>query len=407
MRILLLDCFSGISGDMTVGALCDLGVSPSALEWELSKLELEDHHLHFGREMRQNIAGVKFGVHGGSTHHDHCGEHDHDHDHVHGRSHRDIRTLLEGSGLSEFVKTHALGIFRRIAEAEGKIHGQPPGDVTFHEVGALDSIVDIVAVCVGVEALGVQKVFVSGLSDGQGWTDSAHGRFPVPVPATVELLRGFPLRLGDGDKELITPTGAAIVAQFAVAGEAVPPLRIERVGYGLGTRDLPDRPNALRAVLGEMESDSGADRVALLETNLDDLSPEIAGATLNLLLVKGALDAWITPLQMKKNRPGFSLSLLCEPARSDEFADVILRETSAFGLRKQLIERVTLERHFEEVTTAYGTVVVKVGTRNGETLQVAPEFESCLEVARAKGVSVREVMAAAGIARKSSAPVSK
>ena len=395
MRVLHFDCFAGISGDMTVGALCDLGVAPSAFEWELSKLAVEDHHLHFGREMRQHIEGVKFGVHGGHTHHDHC--EDHDHGHGHGRSHREIRLLLEKSELSDFVKTHSIGIFARIAEAEGKIHGQPAEDVTFHEVGALDSIVDIVCACVGLEQLGVEKIYVGALSDGQGWTESAHGRFPVPVPATVELLRGFSLQLGDGDQELITPTGAAILAEFALPGEPVPPLHIEKIGYGLGTRQLPDRPNVLRAVLAEVASSSSVDQVALLETNLDDLSPEIAGATASFLLEKGALDVWLTPVQMKKGRPGFVLSVLCEPARASDFVDQIFRQTSAFGLRRQLIDRVVLERRLEQVATPFGEITVKIGSHNGETLQIVPEFESCLAAARAAKVPVREVMSAAAI----------
>lgn len=393
MRVLFLDCFAGISGDMTVGALCDLGVAPSAFEWELSKLELEDHHLHFGREMRRNIAGVKFGVHGGHTHHDHC--EDHEHGHVHGRSHREIRDLLGASELSDFVKEHALGIFRRIAEAEGKIHGQPADDVTFHEVGALDSIVDIVATCVGLEQMGVEKIYVGALSDGQGWTESAHGRFPIPAPATVELLRGFAVRIGDGEFELITPTGAAILAEFAMPSEPVPPLRIEKVGYGLGTRELPDRPNVLRAALAEVEVSSDEDQVALLETNLDDLSPEIAGATASLLMERGALDVWLAPVQMKKGRPGIVLSVLCEAARAEEFADQIFRQTSAFGLRRKLVDRIKLERRFEKVATPYGEITIKIGSRNGEDLQIAPEFQSCLAAAQAANVPVREVMAAA------------
>ncbi len=411
MRLLYFDCFSGISGDMTVGALCDLGVSPSTFEWELSKLELGDYHLHFGRETRQHISGVKFSVHEGATHQSKVEEHDHGHEHhghephhhhghehephTHGRSHRQIRELIEGSELSDFVKRHALGIFARIAEAEGKIHGQPPEDVTFHEVGALDSIVDIVAVCIGLEQLGVEKIHVSPLSDGRGWTHSAHGRFPIPAPATVEILREFPLTIGDGEHELITPTGAGILAEFATAGEPVPAFTPEKTGYGLGTRQLPDRPNVLRAILGQSAEKPTGDRVLLLETNLDDLTPELAGATLTRLLDEGALDVWFTPAQMKKNRPGFVLSVLCQPADGEKFADLILRETTAFGLRRQTIERVTLDRHFEKVSTPYGEITVKIGTRGGEVWQRAPEFESCRVAAGKAGVPVREVLRAA------------
>ena len=319
MKVLFLDCFSGISGDMTVGALVDLGVKPSTLEWELSKLDLGDFHMHFEREQRQNIEGVKFGIHEGATHtheqdehehheccghehghehshadehehaheheghghaheeheahshphshehthdeahdHDHGAEvhaHEHQHHHDHGRTHGQIRTLIEASGLSPFVKKHALGIFQRIAVAEGKIHGQPPADVTFHEVGALDSIADIVCACVGIEALGVEKVFISSLHDGRGTIECAHGTFPLPAPATLEILTGIPLGQIDEPHELITPTGAAIAAEFGAAFGPMPKLKTEKIGYGVGTRNLASRPNVLRAVLGELVAD--------------------------------------------------------------------------------------------------------------------------------------------------------
>ena len=313
MKTLFLDCFSGISGDMTVGALVDLGVKPSTLEWELSKLDLGDFHMHFNREQRQQIEGVKFGIHEGATHthaqdepaheHEHCCGHDHDHDHdhghahsheheehhhaphepaepdhshahehahdhdhgtevhhhehthhhhAHGRSHGQIRALIEASELSPFVKKHALGIFQRIAVAEGKIHGMPSADVTFHEVGALDSIADIVCACVGLEALGVEKVFVSSLHEGRGTIECAHGTFPLPAPATLEILTGIPLSQIDEPHELITPTGAAIVAEFGASFGPMPRIKSEKIGYGVGTRHLDSRPNVLRAVLGEL-----------------------------------------------------------------------------------------------------------------------------------------------------------
>ena len=309
MKTLFLDCFSGISGDMTVGALVDLGVKPSTLEWELSKLDLGDFHMHFNREQRQQIEGVKFGIHEGATHthaqdepaheHEHCCGHDHDHGHAHsheheehhhaphepaepdhshahehahdhdhgtevhhhehthhhhahGRSHGQIRALIEASELSPFVKKHALGIFQRIAVAEGKIHGMPSADVTFHEVGALDSIADIVCACVGLEALGVEKVFVSSLHEGRGTIECAHGTFPLPAPATLEILVGIPLSQIDEPHELITPTGAAIVAEFGASFGPMPRIKSEKIGYGVGTRHLDSRPNVLRAVLGEL-----------------------------------------------------------------------------------------------------------------------------------------------------------
>ena len=305
MKVLYLDCISGISGDMTVGALVDLGVKPSTLEWELSKLDLGDFHMHFERAQRQNLEGVKFGIHEGATHtheqddqahcdheghahehehgpdcgHDHTHEHEgehahshhehvdehgheheheahsHEHEHTHGRNHREIRELIEHSELSPFVKAHALSIFQRIAVAEGKIHGKPPEDVAFHEVGALDSIADIVCACVGIEALGVEKVFVSALNDGRGTVECAHGTFPLPAPATLEILHGIPLGQIEEPHELITPTGAAIVAEFGASFGLMPRISSEKIGYGVGTRELASRPNVLRAVLGTLIED--------------------------------------------------------------------------------------------------------------------------------------------------------
>ena len=271
---------------MTVGALTDLGVPPSTFEWELSKVDLGDFHMHFERQTRKNVVGVKFGIHEGTTHtheqdephahdhthgetcdhdhdhdhehkHDHGHEHEHSHDHghehVHGRNHREIRALIEASTLSDFVKEKSLAIFQRIAVAEGKIHGQPPEDVTFHEVGALDSIADILLTCVGIEALGVEQVLVSKLFDGSGWIDCAHGRFPVPSTATLEILRGIPFSQIDEPFEFITPTGAAIVAEFGSGFTTMPEITIEKIGYGVGSRDLESRPNVLRAVLGTLD----------------------------------------------------------------------------------------------------------------------------------------------------------
>ena len=295
MKVLYLDCFSGISGDMMIGALTDLGVQPSTFEWELSKVDLGDFHMHFERQSRQNIVGVKFGIHEGSTHtHDqdephahhhhehgeHCDhdheelvpesayghqeeneasaldshhDHPHEHEHVHGRSHREIRDLITASTLSDFVKEKSLAIFQRIAVAEGKIHGMTSEEVTFHEVGALDSIADIIGTCVGIEALGVEEVIVSKLFDGSGWIDCAHGRFPIPSTATLEILAGIPFSQIDEPFEFITPTGAAILAEFGSGFTTMPELVVEKVGYGIGTRELESRPNVLRAVLGELD----------------------------------------------------------------------------------------------------------------------------------------------------------
>jgi uncharacterized protein (TIGR00299 family) protein len=487
MRILFLDCFSGISGDMTVGALCDLGVKPSTFEWELSKLAIGDFHMHFERRHRQKIEGVKFGIHAGAVHthdqdedeeqtpsaehehahshahehedspcecehghthehehghkhhhhHDHEEEAEHGHEHAHGheehahahshehkhghghahthehehahepgRSYADIRALIDASDLSDFVKRHAQGIFRRLAVAEGKIHGLPVEDVHFHEVGALDSIADIVCACVGIEALGVEQIFVSPLSEGRGFVECAHGHFPIPAPATLEVLRGIPLGQIDEPYEFITPTGAAIAAEFAQSFGPMPRMKIEKIGYGVGARHLSSRPNVLRAVVGEMfhveqtaaeqsESNSASgyetDTVSQIETNLDDLSPELTGAVVDRLLSAGALDVFLTPAQMKKNRPGVLLTALCEPEAAGRMADLIFAETSAFGLRMSRKERLKLERRIETVETPCGPVSVKLGFKAGRMLQAAPEFESCRAVAERTGRPLREM----------------
>lgn len=401
MRILFLDCFSGISGDMTVAALRDLGVPEDVFLQALRDLHLGDEiHAHFRRDVRQNIAGTRFEVH--AHPHDgagHSHSHDESHPHIHGRSYRDIVALLDASALAPSVKSRAAAVFHRIAVAEGKIHGIPPADVGFHEVGAADSIADIVAACAGFDALGVDEVRASRLVEGTGWITCAHGRFPLPAPATLGILEGIPLRQVDEECEFITPTGAALVAEFSAGFGPMPALRIEKVGYGLGTRDTHPRPNVLRAVLGETgePDNSETDEVSQIETNLDDITPELAGAAMQRLFKAGALDVFFTAAQMKKNRPGFVLTALCHPDKTEELARILLTETSAFGVRVHRVQRYKLRREFREVETPYGPVKIKVGYLGDDLVQAAPEFESCRAVAEAAGVSVRDVHLAAWI----------
>jgi len=405
MRVLYFDCFSGISGDMTVGALRDLGVEEAVFQDALKALALDgEFHAHFRRDSRQNIAGWKFDVHAhehGHSHHEGAHHHGHEHHshHGHGRSFRQIRELVEKSALTDFVKTRSVAVFQRIAAAEGKIHGLPAEEVTFHEVGAVDSIADIVAACAGLEALGVDRVFSSKLVEGTGWVDCAHGRFPLPAPATLEILTGVPLRQIEESSELITPTGAALLAEFADSYGPLPEIRIEKIGYGLGTRDSAPRPNVLRAVLGECADtpDAEMDEITQIETNLDDFTPELAGATMERLFAAGALDVFFTPAQMKKNRPGFVLTVLASEEKASELARIILSETSAFGVRMHRARRMKLRREFREVETPYGPVRIKLGFLGDELVQAAPEYESCREAAAKAGVSVRDVHLAAWI----------
>ena len=415
MRILYVDCFSGISGDMMVGALADLGITPSTFEWELTKLDLGDYHLHFERQTRGGISGVKFDVHAGATHidpsldprspeadhldHSHHSEaHPHEHeDHFHecadgglknggkagqyersdSRSFSAIRKLLQTSELSDFVKRRAEAIFRRIGDAESKIHGVSIDEVQFHEVGALDSIADIVLTCIGLEALQTERVYFSELVDGQGTLRCGHGEYPLPAPATLEILKTLPIRQVAVPFELITPTGAAIVAEFQHVVGVFPKMRPIKIGYGLGTRELSERANVLRAVLGDLEESPSSDRIVELQANIDDLSPEILGAVQDRLFKAGALDAFFTPIQMKKNRPGILLSVLSRPSDRQKILELLFAETSTFGVRYREVDRVTLDREVVQVETPLGSIQVKIGRHLGKIVQVSPEFESC------------------------------
>ncbi len=387
-RLLYLDCLSGISGDMTVGALCDLGVEPEMLTSQLGKLSLGGTCFDFERQARQGISGMKFIVR--------------EHGHAHGRRWAEIRELIGASALSDFVRRQALAVFERVAIAEAKIHGVPVETVGFHEVGAIDSIADIVGACVALEALGRPRVIVSPLREGRGWVDCAHGRFPLPAPATLEILRGVELELVDESWESITPTGAALAREFAESFGPMPRMAIEQIGYGIGTRDLKERPNVLRAVLGRpaesAPNEYENDTIIEIETNLDDLSPEITGAVMERLLALGALDVTLTPVQMKKNRPGVQLSVLCEPTLEAKIVHTLLTETSAFGVRRSEKRRYKLERRFEKVQTAFGEITLKLGLLKGELVQVAPEFESCRAASEKTGEPLRLIYQAALVA---------
>jgi uncharacterized protein (TIGR00299 family) protein len=436
MKSLYLDIFSGISGDMFIGALIDLGIDSSRFNHELEKLGLDGYHVHITRQSKAAIEGVKFDVHISDDHHhhhhhdspdhehehahnDHHHEHSHDqghtHDHhhhdehAHGRTFTEIRKLILGSGLSAWVKDKAVKVFERVAIAEGRIHGLPPEEVHFHEVGAVDSIVDIVGACVALELLGRPRVLAGPVVDGTGWIDCAHGRFPIPAPATLEILsaRGVPITQCDEPNELITPTGAALLAEFAESFGPMDGLAATKIGFGLGTRDNRTRPNVLRAILGETASQTAndwqTDSVAVLETNLDDTSAEILGYFVERALAAGALDVFHTPIQMKKNRPGVLLTVLCGTADADKFTDLMLRETSAFGVRRSISERRKLQREFATVKTPYGEISVKLGKLNGKTIQAAPEFESCRAAAEKSGVTLRLVYESAHQAFNSNA----
>ena len=418
MKTLYLDIFSGVSGDMFVGALIDAGADANRLQQELRKLPLGGYHIHVSRSSKSSIEGVKFDVHltdahehdhahshGGSHTHEHS--HEHDHEHSHQRDFGEIRKLIDAAPLSEWVKQKSLAVFQRIAEAEGKIHGVPTDKVHFHEVGAVDSIVDIVGACIALEQLGKPRVLSGPVIEGSGWIDCAHGRFPIPAPATLAILgaRGVGISQCDEPHELVTPTGAALLAEFAESFGPMQGLVAGKIGFGIGTRDNKTRPNVLRAILGESEqggADSHAtghdweiDTVTVLETNLDDVSAEILGHFVQQALAAGALDVFHTAVQMKKNRPGVLLTVVCPDSEADRFTEMMLRETSAFGVRRRATERRKLRREFAQVETAFGTVSVKIGRLDGKIVQTAPEFESCQRVAERAGVPLKQIYDAA------------
>src|ERR1035441_8103469 len=387
MKTLYLDLFSGISGDMFIAALIDLGVEASQLEQELKKLRLEGYHLHVARGHKASLEGVKFDVHLSSDHghgeeshaHGHTHSHIHAHPHEHGRTFAQIRQLITDSQLSDWVKQKAVAVFQRIAVAEGKIHGVPPDQVAFHEVGAVDSIIDIIGACIALEMLGKPRLLASPVTEGTGWIDCAHGRLPIPAPATLAILgaRGIPLSQCAEPNELVTPTGAALLAELVESFGPMQGLVAEKIGYGLGTRDNKTRPKVMRAVIGESREEgqeTGAapgahdwetDTIAVLETNLDDLSAEILGNFMEKALAAGALDVFHTAIQMKKNRPGVLLTVLCAEPDGDKFSEMLMRETSAFGIRRYAAERRKLRREFVEVRTPHGSVTVKIGKLDG------------------------------------------
>ena len=425
MKTLYLDIFSGISGDMFLGAMVDLGVDFDALEAELKKLKLEGYTLSANRRQKCAIDGVKFDVHladggeGDHSHshsHDHSHEHSHSHDHEHSHEHShgsddghghsrnfaQISEMIHKSTLSDWVKQKSVAVFQRVANAEGKIHGMPPFEVHFHEVGAVDSIVDIVGGCIALELLGKPRVRSGPVIEGTGFIMCAHGRFPIPAPATLNILaeRGVAITQCEEPNELITPTGAALIAEFAEDFGPMQNLTPEKVAFGLGTRDCETRPNVLRAVLGKETTSTGGndwetDTISVLETNLDDISSEVLGDFVERALNAGALDVVHTPIQMKKNRPGVQLSVLCAEGDADKFCEMILRETSAFGVRRTLTERRKLQRETKTVTTPHGEVTVKLGLLNGEVVQVAPEYESCRAIAAQADVPLKAVYDAA------------
>ena len=380
MRICYFDCFSGISGDMVLGALLDCGVDPSSLQEELEKLGLPGWRLEVERANKKGFAATSVKV---------LVEEEQEE-----RHYEEIVALIAGSCLGERAKERALATFGRLAEAEAKVHGIRVEDVHFHEVGAVDSIIDIVGSCVALELLGIDRCYGSPVPWPGGSIATAHGLLPVPAPATAALLVGWPVRPTPLEAELVTPTGAALLTALAVP--ALPPLlRPERVGYGAGQMNLPDRPNVLRAVIAQAEQVPAGDSVVVVEANVDDMNPEWLPLAMEKVLAAGALDVFLVPVVMKKGRPGHLLQALCPEDRLEAVAEALLVHTTTLGLRYSRWERIKLERQELTVSTPWGEVRMKVGLLGERMLNAAPEYEDCRRVAEAAGQPLKAVYSAA------------
>lgn len=386
-KILFFDAPSGLAGDMVIAALVDLGVPEDVILDAVEALPLGGYHVHFGSRTRSGIVGTAFDVHVDDEQPE--------------RTWGAIRRILEKSKLSAGIKARALATFRRLAESEAKVHRMPIDDVHFHEVGAVDAIVDIVGSAAALEHLAA-KLVVSPLPMGHGRVKARHGILPLPPPAVVECLRGLPTYDAGIAFELVTPTGAAIVGAHAEGATRWPSMKPERTGWGAGTADLADRPNLLRVVLGDETTEASAKARAathvVLEANVDDATGELVASCIESLIAEGALDAWASPLTMKKGRPAFLLGALAERARADAIAAVMLRESTTLGVRRHEVDRVERPRRIETVATAYGPIPVKVAEGPYGPPQRKPEFDACAEAARAHRVPVREVVQAALVA---------
>jgi len=379
MRIAYFDCFCGAAGDMIVAALLDAGLEWERLRLELAGLELGSFEVSAAKVTRQGFAATSFRVNVTVP--------DPPHRHL-----KDIKQFIADSRLTPRVKEQATSVFVRLADAEAAVHGTSPESVHFHEVGAVDAIVDVVAACSALQLLAVDKVVCSPIPPGSGAVTCEHGVLPVPAPATAQLLKGVPLASCDEEGELTTPTGAAILTTLAAAYGPVPAMTLERVGCGSGTREGRRRPNLLRVLIGQAEGVGEVDEIVVLETNLDDLSGEVTGYAVGRLLDAGALDVFCVPIYMKKNRPAVLLTVLAAPQDADRLEAVLFAETASFGVRRSLARRNKLRRETLTVQTRYGPIRMKVGRRGQNQVTASPEYEDCRLAAESHAVPLREVM---------------
>ena len=387
-KIVYMDCAMGISGDMFLGAMVDLGVNPALIRDSVKELPIDPGEVEISttKEVRHSITATGFRVRARETRHH--------------RSFADISRMIEESGLQEGVKKLSLAIFRLIALSEGRIHGVPPEEVHFHEIGAMDSIVDIIGAAVAVEALGNPAFFASPVALGTGMAKTMHGTIPIPAPATIDILKGVPVTAGPAPFELTTPTGAAIIKTLAEGFGPMPPMTVEAVGYGAGKKDFAGAANLLRAMMGRASSakgkeDTTKEGLLVLETNLDDTTPELCGWLMERLFAAGALDVFYTQAQMKKSRPGLLLTVLATEEKKQDLLKTIFTESTTLGVRASHVERHCLERRTEKADTPYGLVSIKVSFYKGRAVNAEPEYEDCRRIALEKGAPLKAVMTAA------------
>jgi uncharacterized protein (TIGR00299 family) protein len=374
-----LDAFSGLSGDMLVGALLDLGLDFNTFKSAMASLSMQDFELQLRRRELSGISAARFEVQVSQSQPE--------------RHLRDIRNIIEDGRFTDSVKAKALGIFSALAEAEAKIHSSTPEEVHFHEVGAVDSVIDIVGTAWCLDMLGIGELLVSPLPMGKGFAKTRHGKIPIPAPATLELLRGFSLKLGDGEGEMVTPTGAAVLKSLAASATLPLAFEVQRVGYGAGTKAFSDRPNVLRILMGERAGALGTDELLEIQTNIDDLNPQIYDHLCQRLFAAGARDVTLTPAIMKKGRPAITVSVLAETALREAIAAVLFEETTTIGIRFHPVSRLKLEREIKEVSTRWGMIRVKVSRRGRQPLTISPEYDDCRRAAAAHNVALRVVMA--------------
>jgi len=379
MRGLYLDCFSGVSGDMFLGALVDLGVEAAHLKTQLGKLPVGGYRLSTRRVTRGGLSGTKVDV-------------EIDRSPQRERGLRDIARIVEGSRLSAEVRRRAMAAFTTLVEAEARVHRLPRERIHLHEVGATDAIVDIVGTMAGLERLGWPRVVCSPLHVGRGMTAMEHGTFPVPGPATVEILKGVPVYSTHVEGELVTPTGAALAATLAADFGPLPPMRVRQVGYGAGSKQFDSHPNLLRALYGDLlEEHVLRETVLVLETTIDDMNPQIYGHLMERLFAAGALEVFYTPIQMKKNRPGTLVTIICPEPRLEDVTSVIFRETTTIGFRYQPMGRIELARRIDTAKTPFGPIRMKVSVHNGQVVQATPEYEDCRRAALKTGAPLKEI----------------